>query len=223
MKKRFLALVVTTAMTTLPTAADAPFGAVTTPGYIPDTAVTVAVADGGRVLVPDPAITIAVERVTASPSAKLDQTTNHIILVKQGSAMMVTEGTLSNGTITSGRNRNLKEGDLIVIPAKTPYQWKETPAGSATILAIHKETPKSGDTWGIPDVVQVIAAERIKTRMTTPGGARDPLIWDPGVVFYAQRVSGVEGDDEVHPHHSHIFLLMDGEARFMTGEPGKAV
>jgi hypothetical protein len=55
--------------------------------------------------------------------------------------------------------------------------------------------------------------------MTEPGGPRDPLLRNPGVVFYGQRV-GPDDAAEAHPNHSHIFLLMDGEASFMTGLPG---
>lgn len=113
----------------------------------------------------------------------------------------------------------MNEGDLIVIPANTPYWWKEVPTGTIAYLAVHKETPRSGNTWGIPDVVQLIGSERIRTRMSEPGGSRDPLLWDPGVVFYAQRVGARDGA-EAHPNHSHIFLLMDGEATYMTGTPG---
>jgi mannose-6-phosphate isomerase-like protein (cupin superfamily) len=121
--------------------------------------------------------------------------------------------------IHGGQDRHLTEGDLIVIPAATPYWWKEVPTGTIAYIAVHKETPRSGDTWGVPNAVQLIGWERIRTRMTEPGGPRDPLLRNPGVVFYGQRV-GPDDSAEAHPNHSHIFLLMDGEASFMTGLPG---
>ena len=202
----------------LPTAAAAQFAAPLSPGYIPETEVEAALAGGG-VLLQDPGLMIAVERISASPTAVMDATTNHIILVKEGSATLVTEGTLSNGVIEGGRDRDLNEGDLIVIPANTPYWWKEVPTGTIAYLAVNKETPRSGNTWGIPDVVQLIGSERIRTRLLEPGGSRDPLLWDPGVVFYAQRLVAQDGA-EAHPNHSHIFLLIDGAATYMTGTPG---
>jgi len=205
----------------LPTTAAAQFAAPMSPGYIPDTEVEAALADGG-VLLRDPGLTIAVERISASPTASMDPTTNHIILVKEGSATLVTEGTLSNGVIQGGQDRHLTEGDLIVIPAATPYWWKQVPTGTIAYIAVHKETPRSGDTWGVPNAVQLIGWERIRTRMSEPGGPRDPLLRNPGVVFYGQRV-GPDDGAEAHPNHSHIFLLMDGEASFMTGTPGTAI
>ena len=209
---------VVTVIVSLPTAAAAQFAAPVAPGYIPDTEVEAALAKGG-ILLRDPGLTIAVERISASPTAVVDETTNHIILVKEGSATLTTEGTLSNGVIEGGRDRRLNEGDLIVIPANTPYWWKEVPTGTIAYLAVHKETPRSGNTWGIPDVVQLIGSERIRTRVSEPGGSQDPLLWDPGVVFYAQRVGARDGA-EAHPNHSHIFLLLDGESTYMTGTPG---
>ena len=220
-----LSAVVGTAVAALvgswPTAAAAQFAAPVLPGYIPEIEVEAALAEGG-VLLRDPGLTIAVERISASPVASVDQTTNHIILVKEGSATLITEGTLSNGVIQGGRDRHLTEGDLIVIPAGTPYWWKEVPTGTIAYLAVHKETPTSGNTWGLPDVVQLIGSERIRTRMSEPGGPGDPLLRNPGVVFYGQRV-GADDSAEAHPNHSHIFLLMDGEASFMTGTPGAAI
>ncbi len=202
----------------LPTAAAAQFAAPVSPGYISDTEVEAALAEGA-LLLEDPGLTIAVERISAPPTAVLDETTNHIVLVEEGSATLITGGTLSNGVIKGGRNRDLNEGDLIVIPANTPYWWKEVPTGTIGYLAVHKETPISGNTWGIPDVVQLIGSERIRTRMSEPGGTLDPLLWDPGVVFYSVRMGPWEGD-QAHPNHSHILLLMDGEATYMTGTPG---
>src|SRR5687767_7236568 len=99
----------------LPTAAEAQFAAPVAPGYIPETEVEAALEEGG-VLLRDPGLTIAVERISASPTASLDVTTNHIVLVKEGSATLVTEGRLSNGVIEGGQERHLDEGDLIVIP-----------------------------------------------------------------------------------------------------------
>src|SRR5262245_9844451 len=74
MSKAILVLVILAAMGTVPMAEEgyAPVGAVTTPGYIPDTKVAAAVAAGGGTLLQDPGITIAVERISASPTAKMD-------------------------------------------------------------------------------------------------------------------------------------------------------
>jgi quercetin dioxygenase-like cupin family protein len=210
-----------TVIVSLPTGAAAQFATPVSPGYIPETVVAAALERGG-VLLQEPGLTIAAERVSASSTAALDATTHHIVQVKAGSATLVTGGRLSNGVIVGGQDRHLTEGDLITIPANTPYWWKEVPSGTITYLAVHKETPRSGDTWGLPNAVQLIGRERIRTRMTEPGGPRDPLLRNPGVVFYGQRV-GPDDAAEAHPNHSHIFLLMDGEASFMTSLPGTAI
>src|SRR5688572_25292366 len=134
----FLGAAVAALVGVLPTAAAAQFAAPVSPGYISETEVEAALAEGG-VLLRDPGLTIALERISASPMASVDQTTNHIILVKEGSATLVTEGTLSNGVIEGGQDRHLNVGDLIVIPANTPYWWKEVPTGTMAYIAVHKE------------------------------------------------------------------------------------
>ena len=188
--------------------------------YVTDDKISAAMAKGGPVL-QDPGLAIVAGR-TAPSAAAIDPTTHHIFLIQQGEATLVTGGRLAGKTIEGGQNRRLKTGDMIVIPARTPYWWKEVPSGIVGYLAVDKETPQSGNTWGLPDVVQLITANRIKTRMTEPGGAADPLLIDPGVVFYAQR-KFKDDEPEIHPNHSHIFILMDGEATFLTGETGATI
>ena len=106
----------------------------------------------------------------------MDPTTHHIFLIQQGEATLVTGGKLVGKAIEGGQNNRLNTGDMIVVPARTPYWWKDVPSGSVGYLAVDKETPESGNTWGLPDVVQLINANRIKTRMTEPGGVADPLL-----------------------------------------------
>jgi mannose-6-phosphate isomerase-like protein (cupin superfamily) len=215
----FLAIATVLAMSVVVPAAG-PRGTPTGVRYIGDDAVAAAMAKGGAVL-QDPGLTIMAGRSTPSAAA-MDPTTHHIFLIQQGEATLVTGGKLAGKTIEGGQNRRLKTGDMIVIPARTPYWWKEVPSGSVGYLAVNKETPESGNTWGLPDVVQLINANRIKTRMTEPGGAADPLLNDPGVVFYAQR-KFKDDEPEIHPNHSHIFILMDGDATFLTGETGAPI
>ena len=220
-KKLLSGAAIATVVLSWPTGAAAQFAAPVSPEYIAEAKVEAALERGG-ILLQVPGLTIAAERISASPTASLDATTNHIVLVREGSATLVTEGRLSTGVIEGGQDRHLNEGDLIVIPANTPYWWKDVPTGTVAYLAVHKETPRSGDTWGLPNAVQLIGWERIRTRMTEPGGPSDPLLRNPGVVFYGQRV-GADDRAEAHPNHSHIFLLMDGEASFMTGIPGQEI
>lgn len=215
---KFVAAVVTVLATTaLMLAATAQWSTPAAVRYIGDDKVSAAVAKGGPIL-QDPGLTILAQRQVPSAAA-VDPTTHQIVLIQDGEATLVTGGKLAGKAIEGGQNRRLKTGDLIVIPAKTPYWWKEVPSGTVGYLAVKRETPKSGKTWGLPDVVQLINADRIKTRMTEPGGPADPLLIDPGVVFFAQR-KFKDAAPEIHPNHSHIFILMDGEATFLTGETG---
>jgi mannose-6-phosphate isomerase-like protein (cupin superfamily) len=201
-------------------AAEAPAGTPLAPGYITDAQVAAAMVNGG-VLLNVPGLTIAAERRTASSTPTVDQTTHHIYYVHDGAATLVTGGKIVGNVIEGGQTNRLKAGDIMTIPAKTPYWWKELPS-SIGYHAIHKETPKSGNTWGLPDVAQYIGAERVNTRMAAPGGAGDPLLNDPGVVFYAQR-KFKDDSPEIHPNHSHIFILVDGEATFRTGQRGAKI
>jgi len=207
-------------MSVLMPAATAPPGAPAAVRYIGGETVSTAMAKGGTLL-QDPGLAIVAGR-SAPSAAAIDPTTHHIFLIQDGEAVLVTGGKLAGKAIEGGQNRRLKTGDMLVIPAKTPYWWKEVPSGTVGYLAVNKETPRSGNTWGLPDVVQLINANRIKTRMTEPGGPADPLLIDPGVVFYAQR-KFKDDEPEIHPNHSHIFILVDGEATFLTGQTGAAI
>jgi mannose-6-phosphate isomerase-like protein (cupin superfamily) len=218
--KLLVAVATVLVMSVLMPAATAPAGAPAAVRYIGDDKVSAAMAKGGPVL-QDPGLAIVAVR-SAPSAAAIDPTIHHIFLIQEGEATLVTGGTLAGKTIEGGQNHRLKTGDMIVIPARTPYWWKEVPSGTVGYLAVNKQTPQSGNTWGLPDVVQLINANRIKTRMTEPGGPADPLLIDPGVVFYAQR-KFKDDEPEIHPNHSHIFILMDGEATFLTGEIGAAI
>jgi len=207
-------------MPVLMPAATPPRGTPAAARYIGDDKVAAAMTKGGPLL-QDAGLTIVADR-NAPSAAVMDSTIHHIFLIQEGEGTLVTGGKLAGKAIEGGQNHRLKTGDMITIPAKTPYWWKEVPSGTVGYLAVNKETPQSGNTWGLPDVVQQISADRIRTRMTEPGGAADPLLIDPGVVFYAQR-KFKDNEPELHPDHSHIFILMDGEATFLTGEIGAAI
>jgi len=202
-------------------AAEVPWSTPTAVRYIDDRAVSAALAKGG-VLLQDPGLVIAAERKSVPSPPESSATTNQFFLVREGQATLVVGGTLVGATIEGGRPRRLKTGDMMVVPAKTPYWWREVPAGGIAYLAIKRETPPSGNTWGLPDVVQYISAERLTAQMSDLGGSSEPLLVDPGVVSFAQRKFKDE-EPEIHPHHSHIFILMDGEATFLTGEHGAPI
>ena len=211
---------VVTAGAVLTAAPSIPWGTPAHVRYIDDHAVTAALADG-RTLLEEPGFRITIARRRASSPAGMSDTTNQILLIKEGGATLITGGTLEGAIIRDGQTRRVNAGDLLVIPARTPYWWKETTT-SVAYLAVERETPPSGKTWGLPDVVQHITAERVHHRMSEPGGPADPILIDPGVVFYAQR-KFKDDEAEIHPNHSHVFLLVDGTASFLTGEHGAAI
>ena len=218
--KVLLAVVTVSGMAVLMLAATTPWSTPAAVRYIDDDQVSAAMVKGGRIL-QDPGLAILAKRQVTSAAA-MEPTTHQMILIQEGEATLVTGGKLVGKAIEGGQNNRLKTGDMIVVPAKTPYWWKDIPSGTVAYLAVNRETPESGNLWGLPDVVQHIGTDRIKTRMTEPGGAGDPLLIDPGVVFYAQR-KFKDKEPELHLDHSHIFILMDGEATFLTGEIGASI
>src|SRR5262245_14327297 len=217
--KLFLTGIFTAALAVAISAADVAWGTPTIGRYIDDQTIAAALAKGG-VLVEDPGLLIAAERKSAPAGPERLATTNQFMLVREGQGTIVV-GRIG-GTLEEVQTRRLKAGDMMVIPANTPYQWKEVPAGGIAYLAVKRETPRSGNTWGLPDVPQYLSAERLNQQMSAPGGSGNPLIVDPVITSFAQR-KGKDDEPEIPPNHSHIFFLADGEATFLTGEHGAPI
>jgi mannose-6-phosphate isomerase-like protein (cupin superfamily) len=64
---------------------------------------------------------------------------------------------------------------------------------------------------GVPAEVHYIGHDKVAEVMTKGG----PIINDPGLVVLANRRGA--GQVEYHEHTNHIFIMVEGEATFITG------
>ena len=64
---------------------------------------------------------------------------------------------------------------------------------------------------GVPAAVHYIPHDQVATVMAKGG----PIVSDPGLVVLANRRDA--GAVEYHEHTNHIFIMVDGEATFITG------
>jgi mannose-6-phosphate isomerase-like protein (cupin superfamily) len=64
---------------------------------------------------------------------------------------------------------------------------------------------------GVPAAVHYIDHDKVSSIMTK-GGA---IVSDPGLIVLAQRRGA--GQVEYHEHTNHIFIMVEGEATFVTG------
>ena len=110
---------------------------------------TMALPTGG-VLVNDPGLGMSFTRRGAGAVEYHDHT-NHIIIMVEGEATLVTGGTMVDPKRTSldqmratslegGETYHLSKGDVIMIPAKTPHWWKEVPTKTVAYYAINIES-----------------------------------------------------------------------------------
>jgi mannose-6-phosphate isomerase-like protein (cupin superfamily) len=64
---------------------------------------------------------------------------------------------------------------------------------------------------GVPAAVHYIPHDQVESVMAKGG----PIVNDPGLIVLANRRGAAEV--EYHEHTNHIFILVDGEATFVTG------
>jgi mannose-6-phosphate isomerase-like protein (cupin superfamily) len=78
-----------------------------------------------------------------------------------------------------------------------------------TLLLLTASADSSGQ--GVPASVHFIGHEQVAAVMAKGG----PIVDDPGLVVLANRREA--GAVEYHEHTSHIFIMVEGEATFITG------
>jgi mannose-6-phosphate isomerase-like protein (cupin superfamily) len=116
--------------------------------YVPNSKVTEVMAKGGEI-VNDKGLVILANR-RSSGEVEVHDRTNHIFIIVDGEATFVTGGTLVGARNTApgqiratglngGRTHQLKKGDVITIPAKTPHWWKEVQSKTIGYYAINTE------------------------------------------------------------------------------------
>ena len=64
---------------------------------------------------------------------------------------------------------------------------------------------------GVPTAVTYVPHDKVAATMAKGG----PIIEDPGLRVLAQRRG--TGEAEVHQKTNHVFIIVDGEATFVTG------
>ena len=104
----------------------------------------------GGYVVNDNGVAIGANRGKAR-EAEMHDKTNHVFIIYDGEADLVTGGKLIDPKITApgqtrasgiegGELRHVVKGDIITIPAKTPHWWKDTSkTGSIGYYAVNIE------------------------------------------------------------------------------------
>ncbi len=138
----FLAILLTMAVIV---AAD---GVPTVVTYVPNSKVTEVMTKGGEIVNDKGLIILANRR--GSGEVEVHDKTNHIFIIVEGEATFVTGGTLVGAKNTApgqiratsmngGQTHQLRKGDVITIPAKTPHWWKEVQSKTIAYYAINTE------------------------------------------------------------------------------------
>ena len=116
--------------------------------YVHHDKVSAVMAKGGAI-VEDPGLRILAQR-RGSGEVEVHETTNHVFIIVEGEATMVTGGTLVGAKQTApgqirasdvqgGQTHRLSKGDVITIPAKTPHWFKEVSTKTVAYYAVNIE------------------------------------------------------------------------------------
>ena len=116
--------------------------------YVPNSKVTEVMTKGGEI-VNDKGLIILANRRGAG-EVEVHDRTNHIFIIVEGEATFVTGGTLVGakntapgqiraGSVQGGTTHQLRKGDVITVPAKTPHWWKEVATKTIAYYAINTE------------------------------------------------------------------------------------
>jgi mannose-6-phosphate isomerase-like protein (cupin superfamily) len=83
----------------------------------------------------------------------------------------------------------------------------------ATLLTMAVFLTAAADSLGggVPAAVHYIGHEQVSTVMAKGG----PIVSDPGLIVLANRREA--GPVEYHDHTNHVFIMVEGEATFITG------
>jgi mannose-6-phosphate isomerase-like protein (cupin superfamily) len=116
--------------------------------YVPHDKVTATMVKGGPI-VNDHGLVILANRRGAG-EVEVHARTNHVFIIVEGEATLVTGGTLVGAhqtapdqtrapSVQGGEAHHLTKGDVITIPAKTPHWFKEVPTQTIAYYAINTE------------------------------------------------------------------------------------
>ena len=116
--------------------------------YVNSQRVAETMAKGGQIISDEGFVVLANRRGAAE--AELHDATNHTFIIVEGEATFVAGGKLVEPretgrgqvrakAIEGGQAYELRKGDVITIPAKTPHWWKEVRSGTIGYYAINLE------------------------------------------------------------------------------------
>jgi mannose-6-phosphate isomerase-like protein (cupin superfamily) len=116
--------------------------------YVSHDKVSATMAKGGAII-EDTGLRVLAQR-RGSGEVEVHETTNHVFIIVEGEATLVTGGTLVDAKQTApgqirapdvkgGQVHHLTKGDVITIPAKTPHWFKEVPTKTVAYYAVNME------------------------------------------------------------------------------------
>jgi mannose-6-phosphate isomerase-like protein (cupin superfamily) len=116
--------------------------------YVPHDKVTSTMVKGGPIVNDHGLIVLAQRR--GAGEVEVHAKTNHVFIIVEGEATLVTGGTLVGAhqtapdqtrapSVQGGEAHHLAKGDVITIPAKTPHWFKEVPTQTIAYYAINTE------------------------------------------------------------------------------------
>ena len=116
--------------------------------YVSHDKVSATMAKGGAII-EDTGLRVLAQR-RGSGEVEVHETTNHVFIIVEGEATLVTGGTLVGAKKTApgqiraadtkgGQVPHLTKGDVITIPAKTPHWFKEVPTKTVAYYAVNME------------------------------------------------------------------------------------
>lgn len=114
--------------------------------YVPNDKVTSTMVKGGQIVNDHGLIVLAQRR--GAGEVEVHAKTNHVFIIVEGEATLVTGGTLVSPrqtapdqtrapSLNGGEAHHLAKGDVITIPAKTPHWFKDVPTKTVAYYAVN--------------------------------------------------------------------------------------
>ena len=116
--------------------------------YVPHDKAASTFVKGGQIIGDKGLVVLANRR--GAGEVEVHEKTNHVFIIIEGEATLVTGGTLVGArqtapgqtratSVDGGTTYHLSKGDVITIPAKTPHWFKEVPTKTIAYYAINLE------------------------------------------------------------------------------------
>jgi quercetin dioxygenase-like cupin family protein len=171
-----------------------------------------------------PDLRLMANRKSGSGGGEVHEKETDVVYVLDGTATMQTGGTVVNGktiepgqirgvSVQGGQTWHLSKGDLLVIPAGTPHQIKESQSfDHLTVKVITAEAPAQIAVTYLNhrEVAGALARNLIETGHQVPH-----LVDSPTEITCGHR-SG-PGEVEVHEKQADVMYVIDGAATLVTG------